>query len=171
MRWPGFTAAGTLVIPVERAAAHDTAHRLVLDGVDFAPKAERHVTVVGRSLGARLSGALAERRLEERELAARFEALDWSYEDTGAYVWLRKDKPEGTAQSIVELIDMPAMAAFHFALGRLAGERLPVPPAHITRWVRGDAEGIGVPDDETLRALTVRLVAREELAGGVPAAG
>lgn len=162
LRWPGFTPERTLVLPVARdARARD--HAVVLDEARFEPKAELHVTVVGRTLGARIAQALADGTLQEAALASAFEALDWSWSDTGAYVWLRKDKPEGRAESVVELIEMPAMAAFHFALGRKLGERLPVPPAHVTRWVRGNPEGIGVPDEDTLRALTVRLVAREEL--------
>ena len=150
------------MLPVARDAG-TTVHAVLLDDARFEPKAELHVTVIGRTLGARITRALADDTLREAELASAFEALDWSWSDTGAYVWLRKDKPAGRVESVIELIEMPAMAAFHFALGRKLGERLPVPPAHVTRWVRGDAEGIGVPDEDALRALTVRLVAREEL--------
>ncbi len=162
MRWPGFADAGTLVLPLPRAQRPSRA--LVLDGVAFEPKREHHVTVLGRTLGARVRDAIAQRSVAERELADAFEALDWSWADTDAYVWLRRNKPEGRAESIVELIDMPAMAAFHYALGRRLGERLPAPPAHVTRFVHGDPEGIGVPDEATLRALTVRLVAKDEVA-------
>ena len=47
------------------------------------------------------------------------------------------------------------MARFHARLGGLLGESLPVPPPHVTLYVRGDAEGIGVPDDATLAACRV----------------
>lgn len=160
MRWPGFTAERTLLVPVRDAPSRP----LVLDGVAFEPKRERHVTVVGRALGARLGEAIAAGRFAEADLAHAFEALDWTHDDTDAYVWLAKDKDGVRAESIVELVAMPAMTAFHFALGRKLGEALAPPPPHVTRWVRGDPEGIGVPDEATLAALTVRLVAAEELA-------
>lgn len=163
MRWPGFTPEGNLVVPVAEREPPLPARALVLDGTRFEPQQALHVTVVGRALGARVAGAIARGDFDERALADAFEALDWSHDDTDAWIWLRKSKPGGVADSLVELVDLPALAAFHFALGRRLGARLPVPPAHVTRWVRGDPEGIGVPDEAALRELTVRLVAREEL--------
>lgn len=161
MRWPGFTDDNTLLLPVRDAPSRP----LSLDGVAFEPKHERHVTLVGRALGARLAESIAQGRLAEADLEHAFEALDWSYDETGGYVWLAKDKDDGVrAESVVELVSMPAMTAFHFAIGRRLGAPLAPPPPHVTRWVRGDREGIGVPDEETLAALTVRLVAAEELA-------
>ncbi|HVF35004.1 MAG TPA: hypothetical protein VND91_06740, partial [Candidatus Saccharimonadia bacterium] len=169
MRWPGFRPDGTLVLPIDDRSGAWPARPLKLDETRFAPKRELHVTIVGRALGARVAEALSRESLAERELADAFEALDWSHDDTDAFVWLRKVKPEGVADSIIELVDLPALAAFHFALGRRLGDRLAVPPAHLTRWVRGDPEGIGVPDDAALHELTVRLVAREELEAALAA--
>jgi hypothetical protein len=42
------------------------------------------------------------------------------------------------------------MARFHGWLGQALGRALPVPPPHVTLYVRGDAEGIGVPDEASL---------------------
>lgn len=163
MHWPGFTRDGTVVLSIDNAAGALALRPLQLDETSFLPKRELHVTIVGRTLGARIAAALARATFAERALADAFEALDWSHDDTDAFVWLRKVKPGGTAESIIELLDLPALAAFHFAVGRRLGEKLSVPPAHVTRWIRGDPDGIGVPDEATLRELTVRLVAREEL--------
>lgn len=165
MRWPGLGPGGTLVLPLREADARVVrAAHVVLDGVRFEAKPELHVTLVGRALGARLAMSIAAGRFTEADVAQRFEALDWTHAPTDAWVWLRKAKDDGVvAESVIELIDMPAMPVFHFALARLLGDVLAPPPPHVTHFVRGDPEGIGVPDEATLRAATVRLVARDEL--------
>ena len=164
MDWPGLGPGGTLVLPLPEAEARVVrAAHVTLDGVRFDAKPELHVTLVGRGLGARLAMSIAARRFTAEDVAQRFDALDWSYAPTDAWVWLRKPKDDVVAESLIELIDMPAMPVFHFALARLLGDVLASPPPHVTHFVRGDPEGIGVPDEATLRAATVRLVARDEL--------
>src|SRR5688572_31883484 len=117
MHWPGLGPDGTLVLPLSDAVARVVhAPSVTLDGVRFEAKPELHVTLVGRALGARLAMSIAAGRFTEADLAQRFDALDWSYAPTDAWVWLRKTKEDGVvAESVIELIDMPAMAVFHFA--------------------------------------------------------
>jgi hypothetical protein len=67
------------------------------------------------------------------------------------------------AHSIIELIDLPAMAHLHRALGRLLGRQLPVPPAHVTLYTAGCAQGIGVSSPARLRAFAVRRLLPGEL--------
>jgi hypothetical protein len=53
------------------------------------------------------------------------------------------------------------MARFHAALGALLGRALPVPPPHVTLYVHGDAEGIGVPDAASLERYRVGAAWRD----------
>jgi len=145
--WPGWGAAGTLVIGIDPRDWAPPLHPLERDGRAFAPKHELHVTVVGKALGAQARAAIAAGDLDEAALRRAFTAQRWRLRRSGRRVHLRKDD---AVESIIEPVALPAMARFHAWLGRALGRALPVPPPHVTLYVRGDAEGIGVPDAATL---------------------
>lgn len=166
MTSPAWTPAGTLLLPIAADTWPPPACRVVLDGIDFAPKRELHVTLVGRALGQALRTAIAEGRFAPAVVRAAVEALDWRFERTGQLWRLEDTARRGTKPprgSIIETVEMPAMAAFHARLGGMLGRRLPVPPAHVTLYTSGDDAGIGVPDDAALRRLAVRAVSAREL--------
>lgn len=145
MRWPGYGGSATVVIPVAPGAWPPPAAAVVVAGVRFEPKRELHVTVVGKALGARLR-----ERCDEGEVAAAFAAQDWSFQRTRCLLHLRRVVDGATEQSLIERIAQPAMAMFHAVLSRLLGEALPVPPPHVTLYVAGTDEGIGLPDEAAL---------------------
>lgn len=153
-RWPGFGDGGTVVVPVDPATWPPPATAVTLAGVRFAPKRELHVTVVGSALGARVRAALP-----EADVVALFEAHDWSFRRTHRVLHLRRTIDAKTEQTLVERIEQPAMAAFHHALSRRLGTALPVPPPHVTLYVHGTNEGIGIPDEASLARWTVGEVA------------
>ena len=159
--WPGFTPKGTVILPVPGNRWPARRKPLALHGCRFRPKRELHVTLVGKALGARLKAAMNAGALTEEDLASAFALQTWRCVRNGRCVRLRKAAAPGTTEaaieSVIERIALPAMAGFHDALGRLLRESLPVPPAHVTLYTHGDDEGIGVPDEATLDALTVDI--------------
>lgn len=156
--WPGWTPENTLILPLDEAAPGTAVE---LDGDRFDPKSELHVTLVGTALGRELRATLGD-RLDAATRPA-FEALDWSLARTGEAALLRR--PRGEA-SIIEFVELPAMAFFHRWLGELLGRQLPVPPPHVTLYTQGRDRGIGVP---TPRALRTLLRSRLDLAALRPA--
>ncbi len=68
-------------------------------------------------------------------------------------------------RSVIERVEMPAMARFHFALGKLLGRELAVPPPHVTLFIAGRKKGIGTVSGRQLRGYVVREVGAGELAG------
>jgi hypothetical protein len=155
----------SIVLPVPPDRWPPPGDGVRLDQLALDPKPELHVTLVGTSLGRELQatfGASAAARVGEAR-----SALDWHFERTGLSLLLRKpvaDQGRGAvAHSIVELVDLPAMAHLHRALGRLLGRQLPVPPAHVTLYTAGCAQGIGVSNPARLRAFAVRRLLPGEL--------
>jgi len=144
--WPGWGDAHTLVLPIDPRDWPPPSLDLELAGLAFAPKHELHVTVVGKALGARIRAAIAAGRIDESALRQTFLSQTWRLRRSGWRVRLRKDAVE----SIIEPVALPAMARMHAWFGRALGDSLPVPPPHVTLYVRGDAEGIGVPDAAAL---------------------
>ena len=160
--WPGWGTAQTLVIPVDPRCWAPPTSPLQCDAREFAPKHELHVTVVGKVLGAEVRAACADGRIDEPDLRAAFEEQPWRLRRSGWRMHLRKPAPEAHVESVIEPVALPAMARLHAWLGRALGRALPVPPPHVTLYVRGDAEGIGVPDAASLARLRVGSPWRDE---------
>lgn len=155
-----------LVLPIPPAHWPPPRTAVGIDDVRLEPKAELHVTLVGRALGAELHAAFGDRATAL--VAAARDAHDWDFERRGDWLLLRKpvtDKGRATiAHALIERVDLPALAPFHRALGRLLGRQLPLPPAHVTLYTAGHARGIGVSSPARLRAFTVRRIGTDELA-------
>ncbi|HVI59588.1 MAG TPA: hypothetical protein VM619_12070 [Luteimonas sp.] len=155
---PAIAHPATRVLPVPPARWPPPGDRIRLEAVEFAPKNELHVTLVGNALGRELRAVFGARA---RALVdAAFDAQDWRFRRTGCQLLLRKAYADaGTAHvahSIVELVELPAMAPFHRALGHALGRQLPLPPPHVTLYTAGRAQGIGVSSLARLRAFTLR---------------
>jgi len=134
-----------------------------VDGIDFVPKSELHVTIVGRALGAQVRLAMAADPALATAIDATVASLDWSWTRDRSWWLLRKRERGAGKASIAETVALPAMLRFHARLGQLLGRTLPVPPPHVTLYVAGDMEGIGVPDEERWRRYVVRAISADEL--------
>lgn len=150
--WPGWTDQDTLILPLDDASPRTPVH---IEGRRLEPKRELHVTLVGTALGRELRATLGD-RLDAATRPA-FESLDWSLDRTGHGALIEKTGPlddggRGSIASIIEFVELPAMAHFHRWLGELLGRQLPLPPPHVTLYTHGRAKGIGVPTSSALRA-------------------
>ncbi len=164
----------SLILPIDPARWPPSAAPLTVDGIVFTPKTELHVTLVGSALARELRATFDAGWLDAA-VAAAFGAQDWRFTRTGRRWRLRKPYGEDSeartdgasrlAHSIIERLELPAMAPFHRGLGRLLGRQLPVPPPHVTLYVAGREQGIGVSSPARLRAFTVREVTGEIGAG------
>jgi hypothetical protein len=152
--WPGFSATGAVVLPIPGHAWAPPAAPLQHAAREFTPKRELHVTLLGKALGGEVRAWAAD-PARMALLAQACGAQRWRLRRSGWWLHLRKPGEEAAVESIVELVALPAMARFHAALGRLLGCALPVPPPHVTLFVRNDAVGIGVPDVDSLRRYCV----------------
>lgn len=150
----------TPVLPVPAREWQPPTAGIQIDGTALAPKPELHITLIGSALSRELQETFAEPFLDAAIDLARA-AQDWHFTRTGIRLLLRRPYVEsGTrviAHSLIELIELPAMAHFHHALGRLLGRQLPVPPPHVTLYTAGRAQGIGVSSPHRLRAFTVKV--------------
>lgn len=155
----------TLILPVPPARWPPPAEPITVDGLELAPKPELHITLIGKALGRELRAALG--HAADRVVADAFDACDWQFTRSGRHLLLRKPLDASNAprlaHSLIELVDLPAMASFHAALGHHLGRQLPIPPAHVTLYTAGRDGGIGVASCRQLRTLTLRTVATGEV--------
>lgn len=133
---------------------------LVVDGLTLLPARELHVTLIGRWLGPALQSDPGRRQAVRKA----FLRLDWGFTRSGELLRLEKHELPGggghgrTISSIIERIELPAMAAFYDELAMLLGRGLSIPPPHVTLYTTGRSQGIAVPDVATLQRLTVHEV-------------
>ncbi|MGN6512021.1 MAG: hypothetical protein ACTHKZ_00375 [Lysobacteraceae bacterium] len=161
---PAFAATGALLLPLAaEAMAPPSAPRVRIGGHWLRRKDEFHVTVLGRALGPRLRALF-----DEPALQVMLAALDWRVRRLHAYDFLGKLKPAPSGAvpcySVIEHVHVPGMADLYAALAERAPGFPPCPPPHVTHYVLGDANGIGVPDEGALAACRIRPVQEAELA-------
>jgi hypothetical protein len=154
--WPGFEAPGSLVLPLPATSFASLSAELRLDdGLLLARKQEFHVTLFDSRVGARLHEP-ARGGAPAKSLAGLFIGLDWQWRTRGER-WLLLDAAhEPVTHSVVELIEMPALAEFRSAIGALLGEPLPATPAHVTLYVSPGQRGIGIRDFDAFERLRLR---------------
>lgn len=153
--WPGFNARGSLLLPLPAEAFAGLPATLELDAIALARKSEFHVTLLDRTVGARMHAPTAG-GAPAAGLPALFAAQDWTWRLTGERWLLLEAKPEGPAHSVIELLELPAFARFRAQAGEALGEALPLAPAHVTLYVAGDPIGIGVPSHADFERLKLR---------------
>ena len=152
-RWPGWTRQHTLLLPVSPADWPPPDMPVTIDGITLHPKRELHITLVGTQLGNALRAAARPGDIDDGAVRAAFEQQVWRWSRTGRRTLLHappKLRGGPPRHALIEHVDLPAMARFHADLGTLLGRNLPVPPPHVTLYVAGTAQGIGLPDQETL---------------------
>ncbi|MGQ4660833.1 hypothetical protein [Lysobacter sp. F6437] len=155
----------TLILPVPPAQWSPPITAVTVDGIHLDPKRELHITLIGGELLRELRATFGDSRTRA-VITAGCDEHDWHFNRTGHCLLLRKPiAGQGFAHSIIERVELPAMAPFHQRLGCLLGRELPVPAAHVTLYVAGRPRGIGVASDAALRALQLRPVAAAELSG------
>lgn len=140
--WPGYSARGTLVLPLPSCWLDMLPPLLEVEGVVLGRKSEAHLTLLDATAAARVRACCP-----EGSVRALFEAAPWGVAPTGERWLLGKRLPSGrTAHSVIELVDAPGLAAFRAGLGEAVGSVLPEPVPHVTLYVAGKTTGIGVPD-------------------------
>ena len=159
--WPRPDGGDSLVLPIAPDCWPPPRHGVEIDGLAFTPKPELHITVIDNRLERELREAFATPWLRAA-VSTAFDKQDWRFTRSRRHWLLRKPFVEAgrlrMAHSIIERVELPAMAPLHRELGRLLGRQLPAPPPHVTLYVAVRAQGIGVSSEARLRAFAVREV-------------
>lgn len=132
--------------PLPRGVRH-------IDGVVLQPKDELHVTLANAALVAELAAAVPGD--VHGWLQRLWEAGDTRVLVTGSELLLHK-RPDRAlyhagSWSIIVPVRLPGQELLLRRLECRLGRQLPRPPAHVTRWVAGRPQGIGLPRPALLR--------------------
>lgn len=163
--WPGFNDNDTVLIDMSNEPFHLPVDTFYINGQRFVRKEELHVTLIGSKLGSQLQDSCLPSPATEENLKTIFEAIDWSYLQSGPVHQLSRKRGAVRQGSIIMLIDMPGMNEFYDTLIKQGyiDKDTPLPPAHVTLYTYNNPHGIGVPDQVMLEALSVRSWSIDEL--------
>ena len=158
LKWPGLGPLNTLVISVDRHEFGIGPEPVNYAGKLFQPKQEAHITILGSTLGSRLSQQFDHDSGIERKVRQAFEDIDWCYQKTSDLRHLVRQQTNGSdvEESIIMLVRMDGMTVFYqclMDLGLIPADH-PVPPAHVTLYTHNCDTGIGVHSDAELAELT-----------------
>lgn len=156
LSWPGFNEKGILLIGLSPESFCMAKETIDVHGESFTPKDELHVTLLGSELGLIIQNKIQQNQTIDKLLEKTFEEIDWSFKQTGPVHILSRSEEEIVEMSIILLIEMPGVTIFHDQLKTLGliDSETPLPLPHVTLYTHNCPLGIGVPNDETLNALS-----------------
>ena len=151
----GFSRQRGLVMPVDEEPLRDAlAPDIVIDGLKLTRKHEFHVTLLDRK-----EAALVAEFIDDDALRARLLREDWTARASGSPWLIRDTRRDGSwRHSIVQLLELPALAAFRRGLAEPGALDLPEMPPHITLYVAGDPKGIGLGSQTRFETLRMRIL-------------
>lgn len=149
-------------------------------GKGFEKKEEFHITAFGfKDRGYAVNGIMTRMPQDKKittleNIKQLIEKLDWSFTLRPEFYWIAKDYtiPDHKnnniirehKESIIQMIDLPAMQSFYRELNSLLGTDFSPPPPHITLYTSGtnpetSKTGIGINSETEFRDLNPRLIA------------
>lgn len=149
----GWTRQRGLVMPVaEHALRAALPAEITVDGLMLTRKHEFHLTLLDRSEATRAAATIS-----DQQLLGLISGLAWEAQALGL-PWLIRDERRGGGwrHSVVQLVDLPALARFRSAIASACAHPLPAMPAHVTLYVAGDPAGIGLGSHARFEALRQR---------------
>lgn len=132
---------------------------LVLAEGRFLPTPDCHVTLLGRRLAGRLSAE------QKRQLLQLAQTHLWQVRPCAECLLLERPAEhiqQPPAQSIIELVAVPAAFAFYQQLRELHRSDWPLPPMHVTAMTATGERGIGLYSAAELDRWRQRPLTTEE---------
>lgn len=162
---------GSLILPVpDSVSAYFSRQPVKLRNHEFSPKEELHITIIGPERGQKVRERLKSPDKHNLFLKAIAET-NWCYELKDDLYCMAKDKPVVLnktrkvvhAESVIQLVNVPELEGFYRRIQAISGVEMPPRLAHITLFVCGDKEGIGVDDQTEFDEFNRGRVSPEEL--------
>lgn len=149
---------------------------ITLGGLDFKPKDETHVTVIGFKFAKEMKKAVSD-PAKAAELIALFDAtnrvdpLTIEVDSASPIVHLARDITVNRKGGITEIehheslivpVACPKIDSLLREISRITGTEIPGPYLHVTLYTHGAEQGIGVPTESVLETLKIGEIAAPE---------
>ena len=172
----GFTDKGIYKVDLDPRAWILWGRAVRYKGTLLTAKPEAHITVVNKDLGAELERLVAACPEAQARIEQALRDTGWPQDDPaysrGRLYHVAKDKEQEDdqgrpialhAESIVQRVRVPGIEAFYATLGEIVGRTIEIPPTHVTLYVTGDPQGIGLQTERAFGCFAQGEVSPEEL--------
>jgi hypothetical protein len=149
---------GVMILPIDSDRFTILAPFQTEQGTLLTLKTEFHITIIGSQLGRKLLVRLGTVEYQAR-LTQIAKTIDWDWTFQSKFYHLVKPKtvtlPDGSteileAQSIIQMATVAGINDFYAEISMLVSERLLPPPTHVTLYVYGDIQGIGIASQDDM---------------------
>jgi hypothetical protein len=128
-------------------------------GLLFQPKRELHITIISKDAGV-IMAHLTRHPEDVEDILDLVVSTNWSFYRLNTFYYVQ-EKPE--VETIIQMVEIPALQSFLGELSRLAGHGFLMPPTHITLYERGAEKGIAIPDQHSLQHLMKTQIQPQEV--------
>lgn len=162
-------SGGSLMIAVAPDEVGLDGRSLMLDGKEFAPKAEVHVTIASFRLGKEIEKILRDpaKKMEFDTLLQQLNGesgIPISFDTQSALIHIAKNYQEPASgaelivrrESLIRAVACDRGREIVDRIGQFLGKEIPMPYLHLTLYTYGSDRGIAVPDLQTLELLRQR---------------
>ena len=163
------SSRGTLLLQVPKSEFGVDERPITIGGVDFKPKEETHITLVGFKHSKEMETALKD-PVKAREINALLEeinrapGLTVSVDAATPILHLARDasvdrkgggKELQHQESLIVPVMCPEVNALIQKVGSIIGKEIPSPYLHVTLYTHGADQGIGVQSESALETLKI----------------
>lgn len=156
---------GSVIVKVEKKRLVLGRVRSFAERKGFQEKPEFHITIIGYRQGKSIISALNCLAPEQREtklndVCQLIRQTDWTFSlPPDACFHVKKQDGENWRESCIQTVALPALSFFIQRLNQVLSTNLHPQPPHITLFIKGSKEGIGIEtDDELLRLNPQRIL-------------
>jgi hypothetical protein len=144
---------GYLVVNVDKLRYHYLDRPVRWGGRIFNPKSELHITIVSLDAAMVQSRTSADTAFRA-QVEERITETDWRFRKLSAFYHVVESPG---VETLIQLVEIPAMQGFFQKMSALFGVGFHVPPAHVTLYTLGTEKGIGLPTRAELDELAIRI--------------
>ena len=157
------SAEGFLIVELEMEAFNLQSEGVWYESRHFKPKDEVHITILSREAAETVRQHLEHHPEQEDRLRRLINDTSWKFRKLDSFYHAQEGPG---SETIIQMVEVPELAAFFKQLEELVGKELELPPTHVTLYMRGTEKGIGLPTPDEFERLVQKQVQLSDLMSG-----
>lgn len=122
-------------------------------------KDELHITILSREAAEQTANYISRDPQGNPRVQELINQAQWGFRMLDRFYHVREEQ----AETVIQIVEMPGLQDFFRKLSELIGQRISIPPVHVTLYMAGTEKGIGLPDQQVFEDLVQGQVDLAEL--------
>lgn len=151
---------GFIVAEINKIDYRYADHPVHFQGRTLYPKKELHITVASDEAASNLQKYIKRAPDNEDRIRDIVDQTDWVFQKRNEYYYVEQ---EPGVETIIQMVMLPSLKEFFRDLSAVVGKGFVLPPTHVTLYMNGTENGIGLPTREVFDRLVKAAVLPSEL--------